>query len=725
MPNLVIVSNRLPVSVKKTDGKLEFYPSDGGLARGLIGYTKKRGTKWIGWPGIPSDNLSESERREITKELKKQRCYPIFLTKKQIDGYYNGYSNSVLWPLFHDLPIRTGDNTKTWEAYRSINAIFAAEVERLSEPGVNIWVHDYQLMLVPQMLRAARPNDHIGFFLHTPFPPAKLFGTCKHATTLAEGLLGADLVGFHTSGYAQNFSDSCKLLNIGTVTEGQVVLPNRSVQISVFPIGIDYAKFSTAAKQRTVQTHYRRLERKYAGKKVIVTVDRLDPTKGFVERLEAYQTLLSDQPKLHGKIVMVMLAIPSRGEIAEYQRLRLRVEKLVSDINDTFGTRRWHPVEYMHQTMPFDELAALYQRADIAFVAPLRDGMNLVAKEYVASRSKRHGMLVLSQTAGAAEELKDAVQVDPARPKTLVRGLHKALTMPKTELRKRTGKMQRHLQEFTIHNWADNFMDSLQRPRAVALVPPRAKTLSALERQALAGAYHKAKKRLLLFDYDGVLAPLVDEPEAAVPSKEVLALLKRLSRNKANELVIISGRSKDDLGKWFGELPIALAAEHGALFRRRGGKNWHKTSDSGLVWKRQVRDLFEYYTSLTPGSFVEHKEWSVVWHYRTASTFFANKHLVAIRRLLKPLLRQYNLTLKEGHKVAEVHPADINKGRIAQEWLIHDHDFVLAIGDDTTDEDMFAVLPPSAYSIKVGRGQTAARFRTTSVANVLGLLRRL
>ncbi len=721
--SLVIVSNRLPVSVKKVDGKLEFYPSDGGLARGLSGYTKKRGTKWIGWPGLPSDNLDSAERQKITAELKRHRCYPIFLSKKQIDDYYNGYSNSVLWPLFHDLPVRTGNNAKTWEAYRTVNALFAKEVLRLADPESNFWVHDYQLMLLPQMLRRERPNDHIGFFLHTPFPAAEQFAPAKHFSSLIVGLLGADLVGFHTNSYAQNFLDSCKFLDIGTPTNGQLVLPNRSVQISVFPIGIDYAKFSTAAKQRKVQAHYRKLERKYVGKKVIVTVDRLDPTKGFVERLEAYQTLLSDQPGLHGKIVMVMLAIPSRGDIAEYQRLRKRVEQLVADINKTFGTRRWLPLEYMHQTMPFDELAALYQRADIAFVAPLRDGMNMVAKEYVASRGARRGMLVLSQTAGAAEELKDAVQVDLARPKTLVAGLTKALTMPVAELQKRTQKMQRHLQEFTIHNWADSFIDSLQKPRTVA--PNRTKTINAVRQQEMIANYHHAKKRLLLFDYDGVLRTLVDDPAAGKPSPDLIKLLTRLGKDPLNEVVVVSGRSKADLGVWFGKLPLALAAEHGALFRRKGGKNWHKTSNTGVEWRRKVLDLFDYYADLTPGAFVEQKEWSVVWHYRTASPYHAQKNLVAIRRLLKPSIKQYNLALKEGHKVLEVHPTDFSKGRIAQEWLIHDHDFILAIGDDVTDEDMFAALPPQAYSIKVGHGQTLARFRTPSVANVLNILKEL
>jgi len=725
MGNLVIVSNRLPVTVKKTDGKLEFSPGSGGLASGLGDYTKgkKRGTKWIGWPGLSCDNLSAAERRTIAAKLKAYRCYPVFLTQKQIDGYYNGYSNSVVWPLFHDLRVKTGDNAHTWEAYREVNAVFAREVMELSKPGGSIWVHDYQLMLVPQLIRTERPHDQIGFFLHTPFPAASTFTDSKHALALVTGVLGANLVGFHTAGYARHFVGSCKQLDIGTPVDGQLVLPNRSVRVDVFPIGIDYAKFSAASKQRSVQTHYRRLLRKYDGKKIIVTVDRLDPSKGFIERLEAYQTLLRDKPELHGKIMMVMLAIPSRSDVAEYQKLQVRVEGLVDTINAQFGDEQWQPIEYLYQTMPFDELAALYQRADIAFVAPLRDGMNLVAKEYVASRKNHAGVLVLSQTAGAAEELKDAVQVDPAQPKTLVRGLSRALAMPAKELQKRTHTMQEHLQEFTIQKWADTFITSMQRPHIP--VPQRTHNLTDTRTQKLLSHYHQANKRLIMLDYDGTLAPLVKRPEDAKPTPELRALLQRLAKNPANDVVVVSGRDKQTLQTWLGDLPIGIAAEHGALYRRQGGKNWHKLASDDRSWQDLVGSLFDYFADIVPGSHVEHKEWALTWHYRTVSPYAAQKNLVSLHRLLKPIAAKYNLLVRDGSKILEVHSREISKAKIAQEWLLHDYDFILCAGDDTTDEDMLSALPPSAYGIKVGNNPTSARFRVKNVHDMLQLLGRL
>jgi len=720
MAELIIISNRLPVSVRKSGNDIEVYPSAGGLATGLSSYTKRRGTKWIGWPGLPSNALTEADRLQIADKLREYHCYPVFLSRKQINEFYNGYSNGVLWPLFHDLPAHSGDSEKNWQTYQAVNHTFADVALGLSKPGSTLWVHDYQLLLTPQYLRVERPNDRIGFFLHIPFPEANTFTGLPHAANLLAGTLGADLVGLHTDGYAKHFLQSCRQLELGDVAGDQAILPTHTVRVTDFPMGIDYLKFAHAARLRRVQVEHRSLERTYRGQKLILTVDRLDPAKGLLERLEAYEQLLSSDPHLHEAITMLMLVIPSREEVPEYQELKQRIERTVGRINDRFATRYWQPIDYLYQTVPFEQLTAMYQRADIAFVAPIRDGMNLVAKEYIASQQGHRGILVLSETAGAAEELKEAIQVDPTRPKSLVGGLRRALTLPRGDLRRRADTMRRHLRHFTVQRWADSFMEELQQ--APTSAASRTYTLDDIHRQKVIDAYHKAKRRLLLLDYDGVLRSFERKPDAAEPSHELMALLKHLGQNVANDVVIISGRSKTDLNNWFGTLPIALAAEHGALFRRKGGHNWHKTTSSESGWRHPVSVLFKTYAERIPDVTVEQKEWAVVWHYRAASPYQARRLLVRLRYTLKPIIKEYNLQVLEGNKVLEVRPADVTKGRVAQEWIIHDYDFVLAIGDDTTDEDMFAAVPPGGYTIKVGRGPTLARFRLPDVPAVLRLL---
>jgi len=719
MPNLTIVSNRLPMSVKREAGKLVVRPSVGGLATGLSNYTQKRGTKWIGWPGLPSDDLSAAERQEIARKLKKYRCYPVFLTKKQIDTFYSGYSNGVLWPMFHELPYTTHPASE-WRSYREVNALFAEETLQLSTPGSTIWVHDYQLALVPQLLRQAGRGDRIGFFLHIPFPSTASFRKLKTSRSLLRGMLGSDLVGFHTKGYTKNFLEACDVLLNFSSSNGRLLVGKRTVQAAEFPMGIDYAQFETAAKQRPLRRQARALRRKYRGQQVIVSVDRLDVTKGLVERIRAYHRLLKAYPWLAGKVVMVMIVSPSRTDVPEYQRLKKRIDRALADLQKEFGTSRWQPVDFHYETVPLTEVMAYYQMADIAFITPIIDGMNLVAKEFLATKQKGDGVLILSETAGAAEELREAVLVNPRKPSTMVNGLVEALSMPRRELKQRAKRMNRQIKEFSVQRWADNFMESLQRPRTINRSGTR--MLKDRSLHDLTQTYAAAQKRLLLLDYDGVLRSFVKDPAAAKPTPRLMKLLKHLSSDARNEIVIISGRNKTQLQDWFGDLPIALAAEHGAVLRRSNDKRWRKAPGLSVGWKTAVRPILQRYAKRTPGAFVEEKEWSLVWHYRDASPYHAQKNLVALRRLLRPAAKREALIIKEGHKIFELHPAVVSKGRTVQEWLIHDQDFVLCIGDDATDEDMFAALAPEAYGIKVGRGQTKARYRIKDVDAVLDLL---
>ncbi len=724
MGKRVIVSNRLPVTVKKLDGELIYTQSNGGLATALSTFTTKRNSLWIGWPGLAEEEVTAQEKKAITRELEKRNCHPIFLTKQQLERFYNGYSNGVLWPLFHDMEASHGHTEANWKEYVSVNKLYAETTLKLSTAKDTVWVHDYQLLLVPELIRVARPKGKIGFFLHIPFPSSKQLFKTTYANKLLRGALGADVVGMHTPSYVKHFLACCTQAKIGRVGSEKVLLPDRVVKVTDFPISIDYNAFSKATNTLEVAKEYQRLKWKYRGMKVILISDRMDPAKGLIERLKAYQTLLQQNPELHEKVILAMIAMPSRGEIEVYKNLRESIEKLVKDINAQFKTKDWQPIDAQFDSFPFAQYAALYRRADVAFIAPIRDGMNLVAKEFIASATKHDGVLVLSETAGAAEELKDAILVNPKQPKSLVDGLQKALTLPKSELRRRTANMERHIKHFDVDRWVDSFITTLEKPLTIPSTP-RTKTLTPTVMRRLKTEYKAASKRLILLDYDGTLVPFAKHPGEAKPSKDLQTFLKKLTKDPRNDVVIVSGRDKDYLDTWFGGLTLGLAAEHGALFRRKGGKNWHKTSSASLDWQSEVFDLFSYYSDITPGAFTERKNWSIVWHYRNASPFYAQKNLVALRRLTKPVVKQYDLTFKEGDKVVEVLPTEINKGRIAQEWLIQDHDFVLCIGDDATDEDMFKSVPPNTWSIKVGRGITSAAYRVPTQTVVLDTLKKL
>ena len=722
-PFLTLVSNRLPVSVKKVDGNLEYSPSVGGLATGLSSYTTNKQTKWIGWPGIPSDDLTDEDKRRIAKELKKYHCYPVYLSKQQIDNFYNGYSNRLLWPLFHDVKLAKtalAARARYSKAYREVNAAFAKAVLELSNPGRLVWVHDYQLLLLPAMLRAERPDDKIGFFLHIPFPHATRFTKLPEAKELMAGMLGAGLLGFHTKSYVHNFLDTAAALNIGIVTQNEVVIGEHAVRVTDFPMGIDYAKYTGAIKTLKVKRELIKLRAKYGRRKLILTVDRLDPSKGLVERAAAYREFLRQNPELHGKIVMAMLVVPSRTEIAEYQQVKTQLEEIVKETNTEFGNKLWKPVDYMYRSLPFERLSALYRRADVAFIVPLRDGMNLVAKEYLASQSQRHGVLVLSQTAGAAQELKDAVMVDPSKPESLVRGLAKAIAMSKTSWRSRITKMQRLLRTSTVQDWAGEFMDTLHTP--IATLPARTRSFNEKHGQEIVESFRASKRRLLLLDYDGALVPIANRPEDAVPSKELKTLLRKLATMPHADVVIISGRSQADLTRWFGRLPIGLAAEHGAFYRLANADNWHRVGAVAHAWKDKLIPLLEKYVAKTEGSFVEVKDSALVWHYRLASPVLAQKNLVLLRTRVAPLAERYGLRVHTGKKILEIRAAGIDKGTTAKRWLAHDPDFILATGDDYTDEDTFRTIPPHAYTLRVGPGRTTARLRVPDVATVLNLL---
>ena len=720
---VIIVSNRLPVNVKKDHAQIVFSYSIGGLATGLSSYISSRsGNLWVGWPGIASDGLTNDDKKLITNKLIRQGYVPIWLSQKQIDNFYNGFSNSLIWPIFHGLSFKATDTNAThkwWQSYKAVNKLYGDTIANLIDGNSQVWIHDYHLMLLPSYVRQTNNLTHVGFFMHIPFPEPKVFDNLIEAKAILKGMLGADLIGFHTKSYTANFLDTIKQHDLGQVTQQSIKLTDREIRVSAFPMGIDYNKFANSSQISEVKKLSKNYSKKYRRQKIIASVDRLDPSKGLIERLKAYDKYLATHPKSLGKVVFVMVAAPSRTDIADYQKLSKQLISLVEKINLNYAFKKWRPIDYINEPIPFEHVSALFQIADIAFITPIKDGMNLAAKEFVAS-NRKNGVLILSSGAGAAEELTGAIITDTNKPEDLTKALDLAMTMRKKELKNRLKIMRAYLSTHTVNDWAKSFMDSLNQP--LQGTPRITYSLNLKLQQRLVKDYKKAGNRLILLDYDGSLLPFTPKYQDAAPSKKIVQLLKKLADDQKNVVVLISGRKAEDLEKWFGKLKINLVAEHGAVLRLNRADTWQNAVNLSSNWQKFLLPTLEKYASMTPGAEVEIKPHSLVWHYRNASAYQAQKNIVILKRALKPVLKKHDLVIVQGNKIIEIRSSLITKGNAIQRWLNVPYDFILAIGDDTTDEDLFKTLPGQAYSIKVGRGLSFARYRLLSTEMVIQLL---
>lgn len=721
---LVIVSTRLPVSVSKEDGKLVYKPSPGGLATGVSTVSKTRDSIWIGWPGISSDVLTKKDKQDITKELKKHGCHPVFLNDSQIENYYFGYSNTTLWPLFHYFTNMARYDNGFWQSYEQANAMFCTETKKFIGSNVHVWVHDYQLMLLPQMLRKKAPETLIGFFLHTPFPSFEIFRQLPQRREILEGLLGADLIGFHTYDYVRHFLSSVSH-TLGLENHlGSIRHNNRVVKADAFPIGIDYKKFAKNPKKRGVKKLVQSFDIFKNQSKVILAVDRADYSKGIPARLDAYELFLRQNPDYHSQVVMILLAVPSRENVQEYQKLRETIEQKVSRINGNFSTVDWSPISYRYQSLPFNELTALYSMADVMLVTPLRDGMNLVAKEYVASHHKSDGVLVLSEMAGVASELPEAIQVNPNDIQLVADALVAALKMPVKEQKERMKAMQQRISTYTISTWAEDYISELEHSHKRQL--NHSGRLQSTDRARLAKDYKAAERRLILLDYDGTLKSFVASPSRSLahPSSRVRRAIRKMTDNKKNRVIIVSGRPKNILESFFETKGLGLIAEHGGWVFDAG--SWVKYSLTPKKWKKPIKSILEKYSSRTPGSIVEEKDFALVWHYRNVSPDLAFVRKEELKMDLQSQLSDSDIGVFEGNKIVEIKPNNMHKGAIVTELLSQNKwDFIMAIGDDYTDEDMFRALPERSYTIRVGGGDTVARYQLKNVDEVINLLSNL
>jgi trehalose 6-phosphate synthase/phosphatase len=722
MQRLLIVSNRLPVTIQERKGELHIEPSVGGLATGLRSWYKSSPSVWIGWAGIGRKKIKRE--KDIMARLLSENCHPVPLSEHDVEAYYQGFCNRTIWPLFHYFPIYAEYSEDFWRAYERVNVAFANVVAGIAKPNDIIWIHDYQLMLLPKLLRERLPKATIGFFLHIPFPSFEIFRLLPWRKQILEGLLGADLVGFHTYDYTGHFMDSVHRLLGYEAAMGQITMADRVVRADTFPMGINYEQYSSAVQDLKVQAERKRVRKKLGDCQVVLSVDRLDYTKGIPERLEAFSVFLDRNPKFKRKVILVLVVVPSRTRVEHYMQLKKQLDGLVGEINGKHGTIGWIPIWYLYRSLPFYSLAALYSLADVALVTPLRDGMNLIAKEYTTTKTDGKGVLILSETAGAAQELGEAIIINANNQEEITQALLKALEMPEQEQIERNRIMQTRLRRYDVVQWANEFMDKLLYAKKLQRETAE-KALTYEMQRKLASDFQESDKALLLLDYDGTLVPFSPRPADAMPETNLLRLLERFAKNPRNEVVLISGRDKDTLESWFGGLNVGLVAEHGVWIKEKGGE-WETIETLTSEWKEEVHPILESWVDRTPGSFIEEKEFSLVWHYRRADPELGELRARELINNLTNITANLNLHVLEGNKVVEVKNTDINKGRAALRWISREEwDFILALGDDWTDEDTFKVVPSTAWSIKVGFGASIARFSLSSPSTATSLLRKM
>ena len=723
MSRTIIVSNRLPTKVQRTDEGLIFQPSEGGLATGLGSIYRADDNVWVGWPGMFVQD--ESEEEFVREQLAENSMSPVFLTESEIRDFYEGFSNGTLWPTFHYFAQLAVYDDALWQAYVAVNEKFCQAVLAQAGPEDTIWIHDYQLLLLPELLRQARPEATIGFFLHIPFPSYELIRVLPWRNELLRGMLGADLIGFHTFGYMRHFLSAVSQLLGLPSQNGQIETLTRTVLVDAFPMGIDYQRYAEAADSAAAQEYVQQYREALREVRVILSIDRLDYTKGIAQRLRAFELLLQRYPEWRGQVSLLMVVVPSRDQVAEYAALKEEIDELVGRINAEYRTISWNPVHYFYRSFPFEELAALYHLAEVAMVTPMRDGMNLVAKEFVASKADQRGVLILSERAGAARELSDALIINPTDTGQLAEALHEALVMPEDEQILRMSNMQALVRQYDIFAWTKLFMTRLKYAKAQQITLATT-ILTPAAAQQLVEKYTAAPRRLLLLDYDGTLAPFHPNPQRAQPDQELRLLLRALTDNSQNRVVIISGRDRGTLEKWLGHLPLDFIAEHG-VWLRTAGEDWSLFQELRADWKHDIRPVLDLYVSRTAGSFIEEKDYSLVWHYRRADTELGASRARELMSHLTFMASNTNLQVLEGNKVVEIKNAGINKGAAAARWVsTHQPNFILALGDDRTDEDTFRALPPDAYTVKVGSApRSLARYHLPGTSEVRSLLRRL
>ncbi|KAJ6888653.1 alpha,alpha-trehalose-phosphate synthase [Populus alba x Populus x berolinensis] len=775
----IIVSNFLPLNAQKDlkSGKWSFsFDEDSLLLQMKDGFSENTEVVYVGSLRVDVDT---SEQEEVSQQLLEEfNCVPTFIPSEIYKNFYHGFCKHHLWPLFHYMLPMCPDHGNRfdrllWQSYVSTNKIFADKVmEVINSEEDYVWVHDYHLMVLPTFLRKRFNRIKLGFFLHSPFPSSEIYRTLPVRDEILKALLNADLIGFHTFDYARHFLSCCsRMLGLNYESKrGHIGLEyfGRTVYIKILPVGIHMGRVESALNHPSSSIKVKEIQKQFKGKRLVVGVDDMDIFKGISLKLLAMEHLLQQNSGLRGKIVLVQIVNPARSSGKAVQEAKMEAHTITKRINDTFGFPGYEPVVLIDRHVPFCEKTAYFALAECCIVNAVRDGMNLIPYKYivcrqgtlkmdealgVASGSRHTSSLVVSEFTGCSPSLSGAIRVNPWDIEAVANALNVAINMPDLEKQLRHEKHYRFVSSHDVAYWARSFMQDLTRAcedhyskrcwgigfglnfRILSLSP----SFRKLSNDYIISAYKRTSKRAIFLDYDGTVVAQTSIPKT--PSPEVISVLNNLCSDPRNNVFIVSGRGKKSLSDWFAQCEnLGIAAEHGYFMRWSGMSDWETRSlAADFDWKNIAEPVMKLYTEATDGSYIETKESALVWHHQDADPDFGSCQAKELLDHLENVLANDPVVVKRGQNIIEVKPQGVTKGFVAEKVLSSmiangkPPDFVLCIGDDRSDEDMFesmsntaygSSLPsaPAIFACTVGQKPSKARYYLDDTVDVLALL---
>ncbi|KAJ9163726.1 hypothetical protein P3X46_023361 [Hevea brasiliensis] len=778
----IIVANFLPLHAQKDlkSSKWSFsFDEDSLWFQMKDGFSINTEVVYVGSLKVDVD---ASEQEEVSQKLLEEfNCVPTFLPPELYKKFYHGFCKHHLWPLFHYMLPMCPDHgirfdKMLWQAYVSANKIFADKVMEVINPEEDyVWVHDYHLMVLPTFLRKHYYKVKLGFFLHGPFPSSEIYRTLPVRDEILKALLNADLIGFQTFDYARHFLSCCsRMLGLDYESKrGHIGLEyfGRIVYIKILPVGIHKGKLESALNHPSSSIKVKEIQKQFEGKKIIVGVDDMDIFKGISLKLLAMEQLLQQNPEFGGKVVMVQILNPARSSGKDVQEVKKETYLITKRINSIFGFPGYEPVVLIDRYVPFYEKTAYYSLAECCIVNAVRDGMNLIPYDYIVCRQGTHKMdealgvdsqsphastIVISEFIGCSPSLSGAIRVNPWDVEAVADALNLALTMPDLEKQLRHEKHYRYISSHDVAYWSRSFVQDLERAckdhynkscrgigfglnfRILSLQP----SFRKLSNEHIISAYKRTYRRVIFLDYDGTVVPQTSIVKT--PSPEVVSVLNNLCNDPKNTVFIVSGRGKDSLSDWFAQCEnLGIAAEHGYFMRWSRMSNWETSSFvADFDWKKIAEPVVKSYAEATDGSYIETKESALVWHHQYADPFFGSCQAKELLDHLENVLANEPVVAKRGQHIVEVKPQGVTKGLVAEKVLSamisrgKSPDFVMCIGDDRSDEDMFESISrtasslsfrsaPEMFACTVGQKPSKARYYLDDIDDVLALLQGL